>query len=342
MRSYDTKPSIHPKDRALLRSVGQLGKNTAQATAGAAAASWLRRTEYISGEVSRSTFRGKAASIAKSEKLRETNQAKRSATQRQDADPVRTLAAILKGFDVANPETAAGSPDVAIQDETMDAAERSWKELRHPNKPHLRVSQTFPLLPDVNATTDAGGYLVFKFATDPLAASKVRDTRIDVGLLRPHADQGDHQADSAGMSFDFYLPATAGVASKIKRKLAAYDKVDRNPNVKFQYDFIRAYETKTRIEHDPPVVAETALTFHTGNRNKPKAAYYYPVVGRFILQPRRTHKFPPGMPLQAEDLIKEQQRASLEVGPPDVLNVRVRDLSRAEIRRREFALGPDH
>lgn len=338
MRVYENNPPIHPKDRILLRSIGQLGKHNAQATAGAAAASWLRRTEYISAELSRSTFRGKAASVSKSLKLRATSQAKLSASKREDADPVRTLAAVLKGFDVANPSTAQALPDVSITDTTMDAAELSWKNLKHPNKSHLRIVDTFPLLPDMSATSDAGGYLVFQFATDPLVASKVRDTRMDVGLLKPHAENidPDHQVDTAEHNFDFFLPANKTVAAKIKRKLAAYGTVDRNPLEEFRYNFVRAYETKTHKKHDPAVVTEAALTFHPGSNKKQKAAYYYPIVGRYVLQPRRAHKFPPGMPLQQVDLIREQQRVSQEgSGALDVLKVTVRELSRAEKRRRE-------
>lgn len=177
MRSYETNPPIHPRDRILLRSIGQLGNHTAQAAASAASTSWLRRTEYMTAELSRSTLRGKVALVAKSDKLRETNQALRSATKKQDTDPVRTLAAVMRGFDLANPDTAGISPVVSFQDTCMEAAERSWKTLKHPTKSHLHVVETFPLLPDFKATSDADGYLVFKFATDPLITSKVRDRK---------------------------------------------------------------------------------------------------------------------------------------------------------------------
>lgn len=345
MRSLETNPPVHPRDRILLRSIGQLGKHNAQATAGAAAASWLRRTEYISAELSRSTFRGKAASATKSMKLRATNQAMRAASRLEDADPVRTLAAVLKGFDVANPDTAQPLPDVAIADATMDAAQQAWETLAHPNKAHLHVADTFPLLPDMAATSDAGGYLVFQFATDPLVASKSRDTRMDVGLLKPHAETTDEDlppVEVAEHNFDFYLPASKTVASKIKRKLAAHGTADRRPLEEFRYNFVRSYETKTHKKHDVAAgISEAALTFHSGDYSTQKAAYYYPVVGRYVLQPRRAHKFPPGMPLQEKDLARELQRAKQDgVGPPEVLRVTVRELSWAEKNRREeYAAG---
>lgn len=317
-----------------------MGKHGAQGIT-AVAASWLRRTEYISAEPPRPIFRGSVPPVTKSEKLRGKNHAIRSATKIEDADPVRTLAAVLKGFDVANPDTATISRNVSVLDETMNAAEDSWNNLKHPSKSDLHVVETFPLLPDFNATSDADGYLIFKFATDPLIISKNRDTRMDVGLLKPHVENanGDSQPEVAEHSFDFYLPANSNVASKIKRKLAAHGKVDHNPREEFKYNLVRTYETKTHKTHDPTVITEAALIFHPGDNKKPKAAYYYPVVGRYVLQPRRTHKFPPRMPLQEGDLIKEQQRVSQEgEGPPDVLKVTVRDLSQAEkIRRTEHA-----
>lgn len=342
MRSYETNPPIHPRDRILLRSIGQLGNHTAQAVASAASTSWLRRTEYMTAELSRSTLRGKVALVAKSDRLRETNQALRSATKKQDTDPVRALAAVMRGFDLANPDTAGISPVVSFQDTCMEAAERSWKILKHPTKSHLRVVEMFPILPDFKATSDSDGYLVFKFATDPLITSKIRDTRMDIGLLKPHAESTDrnNQSETTEHHFDFYLPATDNVASKIKRKLAAYGKVDRNPREEFRYNFVRAYETKSQKQHNPAVIAEAALTFYPGDKKKPAVAYYYPVVGRYVLQPRRAHKFPPGMPLQEGDLIREQQRTNQKgAGPPDVLKVTIRELSQAEKkRRREHAV----
>lgn len=339
MRSRENNPPIHPRDRMLLRSVGQLGKHNAQATAGAAAASWLRRTEYISAEQSRSTFRGKAGSASR-KSLRPGPRP--SQKRKEDADPVRTLAAVLKGFDIANPLTAQPHTDAADDDDdaTLCAARRAWDALVHPTKPHLRVVETFPLLPDMAATSDAGGYLVFQFATDPLAASRTRDTRMDVGLLKPRAETPDDDDDGADAdadaempehNFDFYLPASAGVAARIKRKLLAHGTADRRPREEFAYRFVRSYETKTHKTHRGPAVCEAALTFHAG-----AGARYYPVVGRYVLQPRRAHKFPPGMPLPERDLARERRRTARDgAGPPDVMRVTVRELSWAEKSRRE-------
>lgn len=214
-----------------------------------------------------------------------------------------------------------------------ETAERSWDKPRHPTKPHLSVVETFPVLPDVAAQSDAGGYLVFKFATSPLPVSEVRDTRVDVGLLRPHGDTGK-RSKPAEQNFDYYLPSTTAIATGIKRKLENLNGHDRNPRKQFKYEYIRAYETKRHQQYEPDVVGEAAMTFHPCSKQKQKGVYYYPVVGRYVLQPKRRRMFLPGMPLRNEQMIQEQERLGAE-GPPDVLNVSVRDLNRQEKKRRE-------
>lgn len=271
----------------------------------------------------------------RSVRLATTGRKKTPAIKIDDQDPVRTLAAVLKGFDVANPETAPPLSYFFEQDLVSEAAEHSWDNPTHPTKPHLSVVDMCPLLPDSAAQSDTGGFLVFKFSTSPVAASKVRDTRVDVGLLRPHSTPSPSSSlRKNAPSFDYYLPSTKGTATRIKRKLNACNGEDPHPQEVFPYEYIRAYETKSHIRFDPAVIEQVAMIFKEGGNDKQKTAYYYPVIGKYVLHPRRSRIFPSGMPLQPEQYIQEQQKMAEGVEAPDILNVRVRDLNSQEKERR--------
>lgn len=249
----------------------------------------------------------------------------------------------MKGFDVANPETAGqgtiGLKNLAAGDKAAANAERNWKELRHPNKPQLRAVETFPLLPDFNATSDSGGYMLFKFSANPVVPGARRDARLDVGLLKPHEKPVDEEGnvDAVGQDvFDYYLPASSGVASGIKRKFAAYkdDPTSGDEAVEeedeFRYEYVRSYETKSHKQHSDEL-EEAALIFHAGDEEKARGAYFYPVLTRYVLRPKRKSRFPPGMPMRHEDVEEEEEAEK----PPEVMNVKVRSLNGEERRRRD-------
>ncbi|KAL7270931.1 hypothetical protein RUND412_006345 [Rhizina undulata] len=327
-------PPIDPRDRPLLRPASALGKASSRNAGAGSNVSFLRRTEYISSEQARSTFKSTTSDRLIS------NRAKRT-LKPEDNDPVRILYAVMKGFDVANPETA-GKDSAAGQltDQASANAERNWKELRHPNKPHVRAVETYPLLPDFEATNDSGGYMVFKFSSNPMAPTKRRDTRVDVGLLKPREKPVDEDGNvdaSAGQDiFDYYIPDTEAVGNSIKRKFAAYaadpsdDEEPVEDDDEFIYNYVRGYETKSHTQHNPDTVEEAALLLHGGDSKKPKGAYFYPILTRYVIRPKRKNKNPPGMLInrKEEDYEDEADKA------PEIMNVKVRSLNGEERRRR--------
>lgn len=339
IRAMDPIPPLDPRDRLLMRPATALGKTNVRATGSAAAVSFLRRTEYISAEQSRSTFK----SGGNTERMMAASRAKR-ASRPEDHDPVRILQAVLKGFDVANPDTTGqghnGLGALAVGDIAAANAERNWKELKHPTKPNLRPVDIFPLLPDLQATSDSGGYMVFKFSASPVAPGTKRDTRLDVGLLKPHEkpvdEDGNADPSAVGQDlFDYYLPATESVANKVKAKFNAYAEDDedddgREDDEEFKYEFVREYETKSHKQHNPEVVEEAALLLHPGDANKPKGAYFYPILTRYAIRPRRKNKYPPGMPHRYDQDNEDDGHE-----PPEIMNIRVRALNEEEKRRRE-------
>lgn len=181
--------------------------------------------------------------------------------------------------------------------------------------------------------------MLFKFSATPVAPGTKRDTRLDVGLLKPHEkpmdEEGNIDPSAVGQDlFDYYLPATTSIANGIKRKFSAYadDQSDDEEPVEdddeFKYEYVRAYETKSHKQHPDDVVEEAALIFHPGDDEKPKGAYFYPILTRYVLRPRR--KFPPGMPMRREDGDEDEAEK-----PPEIMNVKVRGLNGEERRRRD-------
>ncbi|PUU80276.1 Paf1-domain-containing protein [Tuber borchii] len=315
--ALDPVPPIDPKDRLLMRPAAALGKTNARATGSAGNVSFLRRTEYISAEQSRSTFK----SGGNTERLMAASRAKR-ASRPEDNDPVRILQAVLKGFDVANPETAGqdhnGLGALAVGDIAAANAERNWKELKHPNKPGVRAVETYPLLPDFQATSDNGGYMVFKFMGSPVVPGEKRDTRLDVGLLKPKDKPLDDDGNPVGQDiFDYYIPASESIANRVKAKFAAYaededEEDDKEDGDEFRYDF------------------EAALLLNKSDDKKSKGAYFYPVLTRYTIRPRRKNKYPPGMPFRHDEESEDDGEK-----PPEVMNLKVRALNEVERQRHE-------
>ncbi|KAF8250921.1 hypothetical protein K440DRAFT_616566 [Wilcoxina mikolae CBS 423.85] len=327
LRPLDPQPPIDPRDRALLRNAASLGKPTTRTPTGGSNVSFLRRTEYISAEQSRSSFK----STTSMQLVAIPNKNRRSQLRPEDSDPVRILAAVMKGFDVANPSDDGNQNQFAQGDKAAANAERNWKELKHPNKPGVKAVETFPLLPHLEGASDTGGYMVFKFQTTPTEqdADGDRDVRVDMSLFQPvdvTTEEMDEQEDRREW-FDFYIPESANTANAVKRKFTYED--DADDDDEFRYKYVRRYETKnhrsaTAVDQQPD---EVALCLHPGDENQPRAAYFYPIMARYTLRPKRKVQYSMGM--------SQSQRMEAEDEPPaDTLKLRVREMDEAEKRRR--------
>ncbi|KAI5815153.1 RNA polymerase II-associated [Pyronema omphalodes] len=326
LRPLEPPPPVDPRDRLLLRNAASLGKPTTRTPTGGSNVSFLRRTEYISSEQSRSSFK----STTSTQLVAIPNKNRRSQARPEDSDPVRILAAVLRGFDVANPsEDGSSAPSIAVGDKVAQNAERNWKELKHPNKPGVKAVETFPFLPHLEGSSDTGGYMVFKFQTTPADDEKDghRDIRMDTSLFQPvelSAD-GDEQEDRKE-GFDFYIPDSENTANAVKRKFA-YE-ADGDDDEEFRYNYVRRYETKnTRgiisVDQQPD---ELALRLHKGDEHLPRGAYYYPIMARYILRPKRKVKYGVAMTQRMEDEDEDE--------PAEALKLKIRELNEPEKRRR--------
>lgn len=352
-------PPIHPRDKALLRPLATLGKPTS-VTSGV---SFLRRTEYISSEQNRSRIESNTSrNLIKS--TGKTRRKKQSDGSRDD--PVNIMRSVVKGFDIAYPEDAYKGPDSGanIRGAAPTQAElAAWNKPKHPTKPELTVLDSYPILPDFEAFSDAGGYMVMKFSTNPAQASDSYDTRLETGLLTPldlrpeiQADQEAtrlaYEADPAHnpppgappFDYAYFLPVEEKSVPNIKRKFDPNDpqKDDQNLYTSkhkdtqegyFNYRRVRAYETGTASMNPDQRYGEVAMALYdpedgVGSYNGKdeealqKAAYYYPIISKTQLKPRRARNIAQlGMGRREEDEDPDQV---------DYLNVIVRDADESE------------
>ncbi|KAA8904854.1 RNA polymerase II-associated [Sphaerosporella brunnea] len=323
LRPIEPTPPVDPRDRLLLRPAASLGKPIARTASGGSSVSFLRRTEYISAEQSRSTFK----STTSLQLIAIPTNKRRTQQRPEDTDPVRILAAVMRGFDVANPDDA-GPQSLAAGDKAAQNAERNWKELKHPNKPGVKAVETFPLLPHLEGMSDTGGYMVFKFLSAPTdrATEGNRDVRVDASLFQPverAADDEDEVVDRKEQ-FDFYIPDTTSTAKDVKRKFSYDSDVDEEEE--FRYKYVRRYETKDHRNHTAfdQQPEEVALSFHKGDEKKPRGAYFYPILTRYTIRPKRKNK------LQ----FSSTQREEVDEPPAEALKLKIRETDQGEKRRR--------
>ena len=298
-------PPVHPRDKNLLRPLAELGKPAFNP----AGYSFLRRTEYISSD-------GKARAEANASAVKNTSKPPAAPRIRKpiDAskeDPVHILRSAVKGFDLANPEDAYPGPDTTtnIRGAMPTAAEiDAWKRPKHPSRPDVKLLDTYSLKPDLDAVTDSGAYMVTKFAGNPTAVTENRDIRMDVGILYPRELAPDTY------NYEFFLPANEITTRNVMRKLDVNDGAcdepalytDKAPDDSgvFKFDFLRTYEPgrgSARGDqqyrevalalHDPELDRQIASTEFTARGNRThlldKGAYYYPVLSKVQLKPRR-------------------------------------------------------
>ena len=325
-------PPVHPKDKNLLRPLAELGKPAFNA----AGYSFLRRTEYISSEAK---ARAEASVHATRTGVKSSASTKpRKPVDAPKDDPMNMLRDVIKGFDIAYPEDAYIGPDNAtnIRGSAPTASEmEAWKNPKHPSKPELKVLDSYSLKPDLDAITDSGTFTITKLMGNPGAATRSRDTRIDTGMLFPR----DH--DSGTTEYDFFLPATETVAANFRRKFDGNNADRENPELythrtaddvkAFRFTYLRTYDTNRKLDSVAQQYKEVALALHDDDddaqRSQEKGAYYYPIVTKMQLKPRRKNLAQLGLASQAaDDELEKIHWMNVTVQDPDEdeLNSRAR------------------
>jgi RNA polymerase II-associated factor 1 len=331
-------PPLSVADRALMRPPNALGKAKGDATT----ATFLRRTEYVT---SSTTGGSKFESSNSSNTMRLRK--KRKAVETSVDDPTNIARHILKGFNIAYPEDAYKGQDSA---DNLRAAESTpedrmaWNKPKNPRNANLRLLDSYPLLPDWDATPDTGAYMIFKFTAPPInnPLDRSYDPRLDVALLRPAGqtiedhetflkDREAHREDPTvpppipRYQFEFFLPSSKDKVPGIKRNLTTHDpendaEIDFDiaeddegqPRKCFKYENVRTYETNQQVGDAHDTYGDCiAMALHDPEKHPnerlrdtslQKAAYFYPIIQRTSIRPRRPGRV---------EYVEEQQKVDI-------------------------------
>lgn len=316
---------MHPKDRALLRPLNELGKPRFS-TGGH---SFLRRTEYISSEAK-----------ARNDAAKSTPKAKAAVPQRRKddlvEDPIQIMRHIIKGFDLANPDDKYVGPDDAdhLQGSEPTAAERdAWENPRHPTRPDLHLVDSFPILPDLDAMTDQGTYIVTKFSGNLAGTLDGHPEALDVALLQPVEKEGDEY------DYDLYMPSD-DVAHEVKAKAGDVSNLPLESDTDvptYSYPRLRTFDlTRQTLSVENPYqdvglafCDPTAPSQHS-KRELSKAAYYYPISMKLQLKPKRNQNLAQiGLQARSDNVQGKVER-------PDEIVLTLRQPSEQEVERRQM------
>ncbi|KAF1842422.1 Paf1-domain-containing protein [Cucurbitaria berberidis CBS 394.84] len=331
-------PPLHAADRALMRPPNALGKVNNNATS----ITFLRRTEYVTS----STTGGSKFESSNSTNTMRLRRKRKTAETSLD-DPTNIARHILKGFNIAYPADAYNGQDSA---ENLRAADttpeerQAWNKPKNPRNPSLKLLDSYPLLPDWDATPDTGGYMVFKFTAPPInnPLDPSYDARLDVALLRPagqtiqdqdlyHQEREAHKNDHTApvpiprYQFEFFLPPSKDKVHGIKRNFTTHDPTndadidfdiaeddEGQPRKCFKYENVRTYETSQQVGDPHDTYGDVvALALHDPERHAEqrlrdtklqKAAYFYPIIQKTSIRPRRPGRV---------DLVGEEQKVDV-------------------------------
>ena len=353
-------PPIHPRDRSLLRPLSELGKPK-YAPGGH---SFLRRTEYISHDARAQAAAARAAAKAAPKTRRpDANQ----------NDPQNILANVEKSFNIAYSEDRMSQdvPSTRVQGTEPTPSElEAWNNPVHPSKHELRLVNSFPLLPDFSGFTDSAGYMVAKFTKNPTGMTDKRDVRLDVGLLKPHdlseeaeielqAKQAAHEADplhipvpAGGYDYDLFLPENEEIADKIKQRLnltnpekdsdELYAKNEVKGAKSYCYDNFRVFETARQVNSAHHPYKDVVIALHDPDADPErsrragleKAAYYYPVLQKMQLKPKRQQdlaRIGLSQVMREDDSTDKLDAIELQIKEPDEMEVERRESHRADL-----------
>lgn len=267
---------------------------------------------------------------------------------------------IVKGFDVAYPQDAYKGEDSTTNlrgAQVTDAEANAWKHPKHPTNSDLKLLDSYPVLPDLEAIPSAGFYMVMKFISNPVAATGSYDERLDTAIIKPVIDEqaearfddklreweeskSTKPAPIREYDYDYYIPDDHEVVPNLKRKLnvndpekdddALYPEDVMEGGLGFKYKRLRTYETYNQHGDLHNLYNDSvALSLHdpdaAGDAGKrlAKGAYFYPLVQRTALRPQRpigTRQY------ETKDLVDELH---VTVSDPS------EDIAKGQMERRE-------
>jgi len=230
---------------------------------------------------------------------------------------------------------------------------------------NVRLIESFPIIPDLGAFPDAGGYVSIKFQTNPVPPSNIYDSRLDSGLLRPLQPSDEklrareeaiaaHERDpernpfpEPEQDYEFFLVDTVTDAANFKRKYDLmnpdrddddlYTHTNEQMHKCFRFKRIRAYETAmTAGSQETKYDEELVIAISNGSDGiHQRGAYYYPLIQRSTIRPQRKKNI-------------DRQRYGFadqgneEADTVDIVDVTIRDADESEEKERRVWIDSPH
>nr|KAK5442192.1 hypothetical protein LTR18_006045 [Exophiala xenobiotica] len=168
---------LDPADHALMLSIDQLKSQGAKNNV-----SFLRKTQYMTAS---QMARASDPLMRMNPRARKISESKTAPLPVARDDKENIKRHIQKGFDIAYPDSIPYNPPEAISNPITPQDRDTWNNPVHPDNPRLKPVEFYPVLPDLDATTDlSSNWWALKFEKPPLPPIRGRrDDRIDVGLL---------------------------------------------------------------------------------------------------------------------------------------------------------------
>ena len=323
-------PLLNQRDRNLLMPLKQLGKQKNEASD----ISFLRRTQHIADERARlEAVRGPGAKVNPNKRLRA------DVSQASKEDPTHILRSVIKGFDLANPESAYTGPDTATQIRGLAStpAERAaWDTPTHPSKPDVTVLDSYPLLPDLDACTPVVTYGLVRIGGNPTAQTDGPDRTLQTSLLHAldptpadatewEARRTRHAADPVNNrkpppepphDYALFTPRDLETAEHYSTAADAYNSAARDSQAdgdngpSFRFRNVRRYGVSNLVDCGDFPYQECALALYDvapeADAGRQVGAYYYPVGYRMGMKPKA-----------ASEREKEVHEFEVQVREPD-------------------------
>jgi RNA polymerase II-associated factor 1 len=259
----------------------------------------------------------------------------------------------VPNFDKESPENIKKQVE-----ESFNIATRNLKNkhlARHPSKKNVHVVDAYPLLPDLDAFPEAGGYVTVKFITNPVPPSTTYDVRVENSMLVPiempeeevaarDAARAAHEADPERNppvdivhEYELFMTEDVKSALNFKRKFDILDNdhqeedlyTDQQTNGEgcFRFKRMRAYESATTAGSEfSKYDEEVFIALHDGKDGRlQKGAYYYPTVQRVSIRPQRQKNIDKRMGRTQNQQVEVTDYMDMRIDDPGAEVVKIRN-----------------
>ncbi|KAJ9625219.1 uncharacterized protein PV06_01103 [Exophiala oligosperma] len=315
----EIQPVLDPADHALMLSYDQLKSQGAKNNV-----SFLRKTQYMT-----------ASQMARANDplMRSTARARKPETKPVPPpvvrdDPENIKRHIQKGFDLAYPDSIPYNPPEAKANPITAQEREAWNNPVHPDNPRLKPVEYYPILPDLDATTDlASNWWALKFEKPPLPPVRGRrDDRIDLGLLmstentaeiakwrakKKAFDEHPELYEDPGQEpymWSLNIPKQPDSTSRLRKIFDDSNPAKDDPSLyaplleesadgsqRLPFERVRVYTSATQNTVDPrrimavSLISQDKLQPDSRLHKQGNAAYYYPIIERVRMKADRAN-----------------------------------------------------